>query len=46
MKTSKKKIKMSELKTLDEVKQSFLEKGKEKGYISQDDLMAALDHFD
>ena len=31
MKTSKKKIKMSELKTLDEVKQSFLEKGKEKG---------------
>ena len=46
MKTSKKKIKMSELKTLDEVKQSFLEKGKEKGYISQDDLMEALDHFD
>lgn len=40
-----KKQKIGILKTLDEVEQEFLAKGKEKGYVIIDDVMTALEHF-
>lgn len=40
-----KKAKLGILKTLDEVEQEFLAKGKENGYVIIDDVMTALEHF-
>ena len=46
MKNVKKKLKIQEYKTLEEIQQHFLEIGKQQGYVLQDAVMAALDHLD